>query len=98
MSAAKPKESPDLGAIFDGHIEKKFGQYKEGGMTDRKTIDSHLTETVGPNHEDEIATGTQKNKRVGLRNSRSSADTQALAAAHDLSTHHAGMLRHKDRQ
>jgi hypothetical protein len=64
MSAAKPKESPDLGAIFDGHIKKEFEQNKEGGMADRKTVDSHLAETVGPNHEDEIATGTQKNKRV----------------------------------
>jgi ketosteroid isomerase-like protein len=64
MSAAKPKESPDLGAIFDGHMEKEFEQNREGGMTDRKTIDSHLAETVGPNHEDEMATGTQKNKRV----------------------------------
>jgi len=26
------------------------------------------------------------------------ADTQALAGAHDLSTHHAGGLSHKDRQ
>ena len=33
-------------------------------MTKRKIIDSHLAETVGPNHEDDIATGTQKNKRV----------------------------------
>ena len=98
MSAAKPKESPRSRCDLRRQIEKEFKQNKESGMTDRKTIDSHLAETVGPNHEDEIATGTQKNKRVGLRNSRSSADTQALAAAHDLSTHHAGMLRHKDRQ
>jgi len=33
-------------------------------MTKRKIIDSHLAETVDPNHEDDIATGTQKNKRV----------------------------------
>ena len=64
MSAAKPKESPDFGAIFDGHIEKEFEQNRESGKTDRKTIDLHLVETVGPNHEDEIASGTQKNKRV----------------------------------
>jgi len=75
MPAAKPKQSLDLAAIFDGHIEKESEQNKEGGMTDRKTIDSHLAETV-----------------------EEYADTQALAATHDLSTHHAGVLSHKDRQ
>jgi len=33
---SEAKESPDLGAIFDGHIKKEFEQNKEGGMADRK--------------------------------------------------------------
>ena len=71
MPAAKPKQSLDLAAIFDGHIEKESEQNKEGGMTDRKTIDSHLAETV-----------------------EEYADTQALAATHDLSTHQCECLGH----
>jgi len=102
MSAAKPKESPDLAAIFEGHIEKEFEQNKEDGMTDRKTIDSHLPESVGPNHEDEIATDTQKDKRVpkelyGAFGRGDMAVVRALVAE-DVSTHHAGVLSNKDRQ
>jgi ketosteroid isomerase-like protein len=67
-------------------------------MTDRETIDLLLAEAVGPNHEEEIATGTEENKRVvkELYGAFGRGDIAAVRAllAEDVICHLPGTVPH----